>query len=439
MPSSASTFTTWSLQKAGQESTIVRYIPQELTVGSYPFLLSSLWRRKFIRSGLRLGDYRGLRVESPRPQGCQVIVPFPCPNQSIESPVRHIKYPNSATMNSTIKNDSLVLASLLKSSSCLSVTTYKIITGFTVPLALSSVCMYLGVLVTFARRPSLINHFTIHLVSLSVINILYDITCFPLSIARPIAVDSGWLNHPFSCAVLQYFVLVLPIMIILQDMVICGDRWVRLLAPVWFRNHQNIKFGLAATLAAAIWLHGWYLPLNILNYLTPMNLRQGCDGTAYPGYRALVSITVLYIPQVLTFGSYPFLLFLLWRRKRRQSRLRRGRVDCLPSGPQGSLPLPAQSQTETTRQDDTVKTDKKHTQMAIYLLLLKLISNIVITVPTAMVILSATLRRQPPPCTWDAFHLSEHFLSLAQLGEPFIYLANMRDLRREFLRIFINL
>ncbi|OWA54798.1 hypothetical protein BV898_19192 [Hypsibius exemplaris] len=362
------------------------------------------------------------------------------------------------TLNSSSVNATLILLHPQQNPlSCLSVTTYRILTGFTAPLTLISVGMYLAVLITFFKRPTLITHFTVNLISLSVINLVHSVVYWPQAISRPITLGV-WLNSPLTCAVFQYFIWIMPIMTVMQDLVICGDRWVAFVAPVWYHRRRSVKCTLCGTLVVTLWLHGWYMPLNVLNYLTPMPLRQGCDGTAYPGYRAVVLTMVCYLPQALIYGSYPVLLTLLWRRRVQKARRRRDRAERLtapsaaPAIPTitiqlcdnlGSISLRRPSlgvlkpEGAAERMDDIAKSaERSNNRLVMGVLCLKFTAIVFTMVPTVLFTVSATNRRLPPPCTWDAFHLAEHFLAVVQLVEPFVYLATLRDLRREFLSVF---
>ncbi|OQV13613.1 hypothetical protein BV898_12156 [Hypsibius exemplaris] len=165
--------------------------------------------------------------------------------------------------------------------------------------------------------------------SLSVIGIIHGIGFFPQTTARPIS--GHWLSTPLPCAIFQYFMWVLQTMQLLQDLVICADRWVAHLVPIWYHKNSSVQKSSLATLVVTIWLHGWHMPLNILNCYTPMEKRFGCDGTAYPQYRAIVIAVVSYAPEVLIYGRYPVLLILLWRRRAQKLKVRNARVSCATS------------------------------------------------------------------------------------------------------------
>ncbi|OQV13614.1 hypothetical protein BV898_12157 [Hypsibius exemplaris] len=335
-------------------------------------------------------------------------------------------------MNASTANLTKLMPVVPNPLSCFSVTAYIAIAGVTVPLTFLSVALYLGVLMTFLRHPALITPFTVHIMSLSVIGIIHGIGFFPQATARPIS--GNWLNSPLPCAIFQYFMWVLPTMTLLQDLVICADRWVAYLIPLWYHRHSSVKRGLLATMAVTVWLHGWYMPLNILNYYTPMANRFGCDGTAYPKYRSIVIAMVSYAPEVLIYGSYPVLLILLWRRRAQKLKVRNARVSCATS---------AVLSTDTAANNGGLskrgnQAENSNNTLAMVLLFLKLTAVIFNAVPTVLMMVSATAGRYPPRCTWDAFHLSEQFLAFTQFLEPVIYLMTLSGLRQEFRQMFLN-
>ncbi|OQV13618.1 hypothetical protein BV898_12161 [Hypsibius exemplaris] len=325
---------------------------------------------------------------------------------------------------------------------CLSPTAYKAIAGLTIPLNVIGVLMHLGVLVTFFKRRSLINPFTVNIITLSIIGILQGLTFTPQVVVRPITGD--WLRNPLACAVFQYCMWVLPTMTVMQDMVICADRWVAYLAPGWYHTYHSVRRALLGTALVTVWLHAWYMPLNILNYLTPMAQRFGCDGTVYQNYRSIVSIVVGSGPEVLVYGSYPILLLLLWRRRILRGRRRTARVTC-STQPTFSVKIsttPSHSGlSRMVRDGQTGRrkiTEAEHgnNKLAMALLTLKLIAIILNAVPARLLTDSGWHGRQPPWCTWDVFHISEQFLGSAQLLEPLLYLLTLRGFRREFCEVF---
>ncbi|OQV23809.1 hypothetical protein BV898_02161 [Hypsibius exemplaris] len=348
--------------------------------------------------------------------------------------------PLNATINSTTAPT--IWNSRLSPLSCLTLTTYTVITSITAPMTFLGVCMYIGVLVAFFRRRSLITHFTVHILSLSVINIIHGLGYWPQAAARPFT--DQWLKAPFVCAIFQYFIWITPIMTIMQDLVICGDRWVAFLAPVWYHSHRSIQSALCGTVIVIVWSHGWVIPLNILNYITPMALRQGCDGTAYPVYRTIVFAMIGYVPEVLVYGSYPILLALLWQRQRAKRQLRRARMECIALGSTNSIPMSTRLTTagveaannEAGRRQAIAKTERANNRLATALILLKFVASVFMTIPTVLFNVAATNRRLPAPCTWDIYHFGAHILAVVLFVEPFIYLMSMKDLRNEFLLMF---
>ena len=198
---------------------------------------------------------------------------------------------------------------------CLSFATYSVITGLLSLLMCLSVSMNAAVLATFLiHRRRLITPFTVHVVGLIVAGLIHSVVFFPMVAARPLV--RGWMQYdPLSCAVFQYIIWLVPMLSLMQDLTICVDRWVAFLAPIWYRRKRCVAYGLLGSAAFAFWLHAWYMPLNVLNYYTPLTERNGCDGTAYPKYRTVVYMMIAVLPQLGVLGSYPVLFYMLWRRK----------------------------------------------------------------------------------------------------------------------------
>ncbi|OQV23098.1 hypothetical protein BV898_03143 [Hypsibius exemplaris] len=171
--------------------------------------------------------------------------------------------------------------------------------------------------------------------------------------------------------------------------------------------------------------------------VTPITLRRTCDTSVYPTYRTVMYAMIAYMPQALTLGSYPFLLTFLGRRIKRL-RVKRARVECLI---QKATPLhaPPGAKSEVNAAQvlkrTIAKAEGSNNRLTVYLLLLKLTTHVFGIVPMALFMVSAGNRQPPPRCNFDAMHFSTHFSMVAQLVEPFIYLATMTDLRNEFLAL----
>ena len=75
--------------------------------------------------------------------------------------------------------------------------------------------------------------------------------------ARPY-VEGDYLRYCFfACAVFQYFAWIMPTMTLLQDLVICADQWLALLASYWHAHENSVKKDLMATAAVTVWAHAW--------------------------------------------------------------------------------------------------------------------------------------------------------------------------------------
>ena len=144
-------------------------------------------------------------------------------------------------------------------SLCIAKTVYVAINVLMGLIGLVGVTLNVAVLVTFFKRRSLINPFTVHIVSMSVISVLRSVLFHPLVTARPY-VEGDYLQYSFvACAVFQYIAWILPTMSLLQDLVICADRWLALLAPYWHAHENSVRKGLLATAAVTLWAHAWWV------------------------------------------------------------------------------------------------------------------------------------------------------------------------------------
>ncbi|OQV17103.1 hypothetical protein BV898_08819 [Hypsibius exemplaris] len=337
---------------------------------------------------------------------------------------------NASYHNST--NRTLLLPSVFPIHLCISPTAYKAIAGITAPFVAVNICMNVAIITTFLKRRRLITPFTVNIMALSFIGIIHGLVFYPQVTVRPIF--DNWLNQPFSCAVFQYTMWVIPALTLMQDVVICLDRWVALLAPMWYRSDNKLKYSLMATAIVIVWVHVWYLPLNILNFHTPMAARFGCDSTIYPVYRLVVGTMVTSIPQLLAYGSYVVLLGLLWRRRSHRLGVSQVVVSYVTrSSAVCQSVAGVESVAETVRRN---RAEQSNNRLTIVLISVKLVAITCVTVPSSMLMLAAAVQRLPPRCTWDAFHLSEQLLSVAQIPEPFIYLFTLDKLRTEFCDVF---
>ena len=173
------------------------------------------------------------------------------------------------------------------------------------------------ILATFLCHPRrLITPFSIHVVNLTFINLLNAAVYQPLMMASNL--DRRLVRGaPAYCSALKYLQWTTVGMTALQQCVICMDRWLALLAPLWYRS-KSTAFGVQATLLALLYQQAWYLPLFITDVVTqvPVEPWQICASTtALPAYQLVARVAGLYVPQVVLTASYPCLLYKVLRRR----------------------------------------------------------------------------------------------------------------------------
>ena len=302
-----------------------------------------------------------------------------------------------------------------------------------------------GILATFLFHRHLITPFIIHIVNLIAINTILLFIYIPLVLPRPLM--HKFLNeNRLACAFMQYAMYGVAFINVLQDLVICCDRWLAYLRPIWYRNKKTKNFGIIGTMIAIAYFHLWYLPLNILNYTMPADVRAvlGCNTTPYVTYRQIMMLAICYLPAPLLYGSFPMLLMLVRRRRRRQAS-RSVSVRC--NSPMNiallSVTSPgSQSQGKLQRSSPLVsgtrarrkREEKIINSVVIAQFFLKLSAILVGIVPTAIV--TSLAPDTILPCGWDSFYLNQYYVMLIFTVEPFVFLKMLPELREAFLKHF---
>lgn len=112
----------------------------------------------------------------------------------------------------------------------------------------------------FIRRPRLVTPFSIHILNLTILELLFILLLQPLDLLHNLD-DSVYSRNLANCAYMKY-VQWSSSLVHLQYAVICLDRWLAILAPLWYRTKTPL-FGVQATLCAVVYQQAWYLPLFI--------------------------------------------------------------------------------------------------------------------------------------------------------------------------------
>ena len=126
----------------------------------------------------------------------------------------------------------------------------------------------LAVVVTFARRPRLITTFTVNVLNNSVLGIFAAAVFSPMFLYRNL--DREIYRHKGYCAVYKYLNWTLPSMLLMQHVIICKDRWMAILRPVWYRERQSVRMGFVSTGVAFLYVQVWYLPIFVTDTILPL-------------------------------------------------------------------------------------------------------------------------------------------------------------------------
>ncbi|OQV12432.1 hypothetical protein BV898_13308 [Hypsibius exemplaris] len=181
----------------------------------------------------------------------------------------------------------------------------------------------LAILVVFYRGPRrLINPFSIHVINMTIINLLYAAINDPFALANLLHREAYYGNKYF-CGAYNFFQWTLQIsMPGHQQLIICFDRWLALLVPVWYRT-KTVKFGMTATLISLAYTLAWYLPIFItdITYTETMVIAYPMRYCTYiktlMGYQLVARFALTYVPRTLLVVLTPGLLYMVWKRRRK--------------------------------------------------------------------------------------------------------------------------
>lgn len=171
------------------------------------------------------------------------------------------------------------------------------------------------ILVTFHRHRRLITPFTIHIINLIVIEILFLTLAGPFFILR--YVDHDLFHSLPVCNVYKFFGWSGGVVQMLQSCVICGDRWLALLAPHWYRKERTVMRGVIVTVVLFLYQQVWFLPVFVVDSSNPLHAMKGafCDWyVSLPLYWIVVQIATYLLPFFFLCVSYPVLIILAARR-----------------------------------------------------------------------------------------------------------------------------
>ena len=116
---------------------------------------------------------------------------------------------------------------------------------------IAAILIDIEILLTFVRRPRLITPFSIYVVNVIVINLVTATVYDPIMLQRNL--NREWFRgNPSICGTYKYLQWTTISLSALQHCIICGDRWLAVLRPAWYRR-KTVSFGVKAVLVALIY------------------------------------------------------------------------------------------------------------------------------------------------------------------------------------------
>ncbi|OQV25658.1 hypothetical protein BV898_00593 [Hypsibius exemplaris] len=265
------------------------------------------------------------------------------------------------------------------------------------------------ILVTFLRRPRrLIKPFTIHVVNNSCLEILTGALFCPMFLYRNF--DREIYRQNGYCAAYKYLNWTMPAMLLLQHGIIITDRWLAILKPMWYREKKTVGFGVKSTIGVFVYLQVWFLPLFVADTISPKIPGQYCDDTAaWPRYQLVVRLMSSVVPVVLMDFSYPFLVFMVWKRKTAQ----------IHTG------------AASGRGGRTARSATHHMGLALWLLMVQILLWTPVNVTSMLIGMRSRLTY-----LYDVHTFAVVLSGVLLMVDPIIYLAFLKDLRKE---VFLEL
>ncbi|OQV12901.1 hypothetical protein BV898_12823 [Hypsibius exemplaris] len=305
-----------------------------------------------------------------------------------------------------------------------------------------AVFLDLCIIMAYVRRPRLLTAFNVHILLLTVQELLCAVLANPIVIQQNLS-RNVYMTNPAHCSYQKYIEWTFGSLMLLQHDVICLDRWLALLRPSWYRT-KTARFGVTATLCAFVYQQTWYLPLFVAEMMREIVPDSICRTTvALPAYQLVVRIATHFLPELFVFLSYPMLLWRVWKlRKTRFHRLKTVRRGSRIEGQQrsstgsgsaearnlaviyartASIDLPLQLMSSRRTHDEL--------QLTLWLLILQIVFWMPPTVATVLRSINSALDQ-------DLFNLALLLPCALLLIDPLVYLIFLKNVRNEIFGQF---
>ncbi|OQV24188.1 hypothetical protein BV898_02135 [Hypsibius exemplaris] len=303
----------------------------------------------------------------------------------------------------------------------------------------------IAILIVFWRGPRrLINSFSIHVINMTVINLLYAAINDPIALTNLLRREAYY-GDKYFCGVYNFFQWTTQIMAGNQQLIICIDRWLALAVPTWYRT-KTVAFGLWATMVSLIYTLAWYLPLFVTDAIyTTESVRvypmRHCTYTkTLLAYQLVARFALMYIPRALVAALTPVLLYKVWKRRRMVS-VRTIDTTSSSDGPfkagPGVVRLAPLAGRRPQRPHQSVSEPERQFQselgLVLWLVGMQIICWISTTVPAVLLQLYSGVVIQE---YLDSYNFALVLNMLLLIAEPIAYVLLLKDLNLEIRSYF---
>ncbi|OQV17387.1 hypothetical protein BV898_08492 [Hypsibius exemplaris] len=297
------------------------------------------------------------------------------------------------------------------------------------------------IILAFVRRPRLITSFTIQILNFVIIEFVTLIIEGPLNIATFLNPRLFTLK-PF-CAIYKFGAWTFPSLALLQQMAIGLDRWLALLAPVWYRQ-KTVAFGVKVTVGLCGSYFLLYLPLFIADVIHTSTVAVGarCDiHRVFVSYQIVVRMITYYLPLFFTYVSYPILLGMIRCRQRRiasSANTRTDKTSMFVTGKRADVDADLELsvtavRAQTSRKAADRANARRSGNLSMWMMLVQIVCSAPLTVTYTLIQYHPNEAQIPYLHDFNSFSIM--LTSLNMVVDPLIYWIFFRDLREETIRL----
>ena len=197
-----------------------------------------------------------------------------------------------------------------------------IASALTIFVSLIAITLNATILLAFRQNRPLINAFTIHILDLTIINLAVGVTLTVFFI--PVHnFHEGCLRVRAVCAVYRSLTFLMRYMVMHQHWVICLDRWLALLVPVWYSTEKRTRYAWMSTLFFLFTGLLWTFIVVGVEFSIALPEGAYCGEPIRTSLLPVVVALTVLVPQGFIYVSNPFLLFLVWKRRNGGGSVRR--------------------------------------------------------------------------------------------------------------------